>query len=161
PVVAPLGDERPLRQCSTAGPGPRRRPGDPAQQRSMNALTEPVAQRLRQLIEAVPDPSAARHYFEVLRQDAPEGYTRIVNSAAALRCAVTVFSYSRFLAESVWRDPGRLLHVANSGTFYRALSVDDYRDRLLHFLGTRAEAIDFARFRRRHLLRILLRDVHG
>jgi [glutamine synthetase] adenylyltransferase / [glutamine synthetase]-adenylyl-L-tyrosine phosphorylase len=127
----------------------------------MNTITDPVAERLRRLIDAVPDPAAARHYLDRLRREAPAGYARIVNSPAALRCAVTVFSYSRFLAESVLHDPARLLHVANSGTFYRALSVDDYRDRLVHFLGDRGDAIDFARFRRRHLLRILLRDVHG
>lgn len=117
--------------------------------------------RVNHLIETVPDPAAARHYVDSLRQEAPEGYQRIVNSSAALRCAITVFAYSRFLAESVVRDPERLLFVANSGTFYRALTVEDYRERLLGFLGERASAIDFARFRRRHLLRILLRDVLG
>ena len=127
----------------------------------MKSLSEPVAERLRQLIAAVPDPAAARHFLDCLRQDAPAGYERILHSPAALRCAISVFSFSRFLSESVVRDPERLLLVANSGTFYRALSVDDYRDRLLHFLGPRPSAIDFARFRRRHLLRILLRDVLG
>jgi glutamate-ammonia-ligase adenylyltransferase len=39
--------------------------------------------------------------------------------------------------------------------------VDDYRDRLQRFLADQPTAIDFARFRRRHLLRILLRDVLG
>jgi [glutamine synthetase] adenylyltransferase / [glutamine synthetase]-adenylyl-L-tyrosine phosphorylase len=114
-----------------------------------------------QLLASVPDPIAARHYLRVLAQESPSGYERIVSSPAALRGAVNVFAYSHFLAESVVRDPDRLLSVVNSGTFYRALSVDDYRDRLVPFVGERAEAIDFARFRRRHLLRILLRDVLG
>ena len=127
----------------------------------MNALSDRIAGRIRQLTASLPDPEAARHYLESLRQEAPAGYDRIVNSPAALRCAVTVFAYSRFLSESVVRDPERLLTVANSGTFYRALSVDDYRDRLIRFLDEKASAIDFARFRRRHLLRILLRDVLG
>ncbi|HXA48931.1 MAG TPA: hypothetical protein VNV86_01435, partial [Candidatus Acidoferrum sp.] len=108
-----------------------------------------------------PDPDAARHYLASLRQEAPAGYERIMHSPAAMRCAVAVFAYSRFLSESVVRDPERLLHVANSGTFYRALSTDDYRDRLAGFLGEPVSAIDFARFRRRHLMRILLRDVLG
>src|SRR6185312_12513912 len=62
---------------------------------------------------------------------------------------------------SVVREPGRLLHVANSGSFYRALSVEDYRERLTRFLGEETSATDFARFRRRQILRILLRDVLG
>src|SRR5262245_52375976 len=103
----------------------------------------------------------ARHYLRALQQEAPAGYDRILNSPAALRCALNLFSYSRFLSESVVRDPERLLSVANSGTFYRSLSVDDYRERLVNFVRGRHEAIDFARFRRRHLLRILLRDVLG
>jgi [glutamine synthetase] adenylyltransferase / [glutamine synthetase]-adenylyl-L-tyrosine phosphorylase len=127
----------------------------------MKVPTDPAAERLRQLIESVPDPDAARHYLACLRQESPEGYERILSSPAATRCAVAVFSYSRFLSESVVREPERLLHVANSGTFYRALSRDDYRDRLVRFLGKRASAIDFARFRRLHILRILLRDVLG
>ena len=116
---------------------------------------------LERLVRSVPDPEAARHGLASLRQNSPGGYERIVNLPAALRAAVHVFAYSRFLGESVVRDPERLVQTAMSGTFYRALSVDDYRERLLAFLGPSASAIDFARFRRRHLLRILLRDALG
>src|SRR4051794_20584611 len=117
------------------------------------------AHRIDQLIASVPDPYAARHFLHCLRQDAGAGFERVVNSPAALRGAVNLFAYSRFLSESVVRDPERLLFVANSGTFYRTLSVEDYRERLRHFLRDEAAPIDFARFRRRHLMRILLRDV--
>src|SRR5436309_15076019 len=103
-------------------------------------------QRIDQLIASVPDPAAARHFLRSLRREAPAGFERIVNSPASLRCAVNLFAYSRFLSESVLRDPERLLFVANSGTFYRALSVEDYRERLRRFLGGHAEPIDFARF---------------
>jgi glutamine synthetase adenylyltransferase len=82
----------------------------------MNPPPEPAA-RLRQLIESAPDPDAARHYLASLKQESPEGYERIVNSPAAMRCAVAVFAYSRFLSVSVVREPERLLQVANSGTF--------------------------------------------
>ena len=79
-----------------------------------------------------------------------------------MRCAVSIFSYSRFLSESVLRDPERLLHVAESRSFYRVLTLENYRERLYSFLGTGVpSAVDFARFRRRQLLRILLRDVLG
>ena len=79
-----------------------------------------------------------------------------------MRCAVSIFSYSRFLSESVLRDPERLLHVAESRSFYAVLTLENYRERLYSFLGTGVpSAVDFARFRRRQLLRILLRDVLG
>src|SRR5256885_14246289 len=115
--------------------------------------------RIEQLIASVPDPFSVRNSLHVLRQQAPAGFEQIVNSPAALRCAVNLFAFSRFLSESVVRDPERLLFVANSGAFYRVLSVEDYRERLSNFLGDHAAPIDFARFRRRHLLRIPLRAI--
>jgi glutamine synthetase adenylyltransferase len=50
-----------------------------------------------------------------------------------------VFSYSRFLSDAVLRRPERILQVANSGSFYRVLTVEEYEERLYDFLGaTRA-----------------------
>src|ERR1035437_123383 len=111
---------------------------------------------------AAPDPESARYFLARLRQDFPSAYQRIVANPAALRCAVSLFSYSRFLSESVLRDPERLLHVAASPTFNSVLTLENYRERLYSFLGAGVpSAVDFARFRRRQLLRILLRDVVG
>jgi glutamate-ammonia-ligase adenylyltransferase len=111
---------------------------------------------------AAPDPESARYFLARLRQDFPSAYQRIVANPAALRCAVSLFSYSRFLSESVLRDPERLLHVAASPTFNSVLTLENYRERLYSFLGAGVpSAVDFARFRRRQLLRILLRDVLG
>ena len=55
--------------------------------------------------------------------------------------------------------------MANSGSFYRVLSAEDYEERLFDFLGKERRdslrPVDLARFRRRQLLRIVLRDVLG
>ena len=75
---------------------------------------------------------------------------------------MSLFSYSRFLSESVLRDPERLLQVAASRSFNSVLTLENYRERLYSFLGAGVpSAVDFARFRRQQLLRILLRDVLG
>ena len=109
-----------------------------------------------------PNPESARNFLGRLRQDFPAAYQRILANPSALRCAVSLFSYSRFLSESVLRDPERLLKVAASHTFDTVLSLENYRERLYSFLGAGVpSAVDFARFRRRQLLRILLRDVLG
>ena len=114
------------------------------------------------LTAAAPNPASARDFLERLRQLFPSAYRRIVATPAALRCAVSLFSYSRFLSEAVLRDPERLLHVAASPTFNSVLTLENYRERLYSFLGAGVpSAVDFARFRRRQLLRILLRDVLG
>src|SRR5439155_23918159 len=92
----------------------------------------------------------------------PATFQRIVANTVAIRSAISIFSFSRFLSESVLRDPERLLHVAESHSFHNLLTLENYRERLYTFLGTGVpSAVDFARFRRRQLLRILLRDVLG
>jgi glutamate-ammonia-ligase adenylyltransferase len=125
-------------------------------------LPERIASRIKLLLASVPDPGGARIYLDRLRQEAPNVFERLAGSPAALRCAVTVFSYSRFLADSVLGSPERILQVSGSGSFYRVLALEDYRERLAEFLGDRVPtALDFARFRRCQLLRILCRDVLG
>ena len=115
-----------------------------------------------ELTAAAPNPERARDFLERLRQLFPSAYRRIVANPAALRCAVSLFSYSRFLSESALRDPERIPQVAASPTFNRVLTLEDYREDLYNFLGTGVpSAVDFARFRRRHVARILLRDVLG
>src|SRR5213079_1806606 len=129
----------------------------------LEGLPERIATRIQWLLATVPDADCATHFLVRLRHDSPSAFERIASSPAALRCAVTLFSYSRFLSESVLRNPERILQVANSGSFYRVLAVEDYVERLLDFLGSGhqgvPDAVDLARFRRRQLLRILLRDV--
>src|SRR4051812_36800991 len=111
---------------------------------------------------AAPDPESARYFLGRLRQDSPAAFKRIAATPGALRSAVSLFSYSRFLSESVLRDPERLLEVISAPDFNSVLTVEHYRERLYDLLGTGIpSAVDFARFRRLQLLRILLRDVMG
>ena len=128
-------------------------------------LPERIARRIHLLLASVPDPEAARRSLERLLQEAPSAFDRITCSPAALRCAINVFSYSRFLSDSVLKNPERILAVSNSGSFYRVLSAEEYEERLFDFLGKERRdmpsAVDLARFRRRQLLRITLRDVLG
>ena len=128
-------------------------------------LPERIAKRIRLLLASVPDAEAARRSLERLRLESPSAFGRIASSPAALRCAVNLFSYSRFLSETILKNPERILQVSSSGSFYRVLSVEEYEGRLLEFLspehtGT-PTAVELARFRRRQLLRIALRDVMG
>src|SRR5215469_1709289 len=129
----------------------------------IEGVPERVAARIQLLLNSVPDPTTAARYLERLRLEAPSAFDRIASSPAALRCAVNLFSFSRFLSDAVLRNPERILQVANSGSFYRVLTVEEYEERLYDFLGKDHQgvpsAVDLARFRRRQLLRIVLRDV--
>ena len=126
-------------------------------------LPERVATRIHLLLASTPDPESAARYLECMRQESPSAFDRVASSPAALRCAVNLFSYSRFLSEAVLQRPERILQVANSGSFYRVLTVEEYGLRLIESLGREhggaPTAVDLARFRRRQLLRIVLRDV--
>ena len=63
------------------------------------------------------------------------------------------------------RYPEWLLQVASAGDLHRVLAAEEFAERLLEFLGRRGAGLPspltLARFRRRQLLRILLRDVLG
>src|SRR5579884_2757581 len=128
-------------------------------------LPERIGRRIQMLLASAPDPEVVQRYLDRLRQEAPSAFDRIASSAAALRCAVNVFSYSRFLSDAVLQKPERILEVSASGSFYRALSAEAYEERLFDFLGKERRdmpsALDLARFRRRQLFRICLRDVMG
>src|ERR1051326_8288018 len=89
------------------------------------ARPERIAERIHLLLESSPDPRTATHFLERLRQESPSGFDRICNSPASLRCAVNLFSYSTFLSETVLQTPERILEVANSGSFYRVLTVEE------------------------------------
>src|SRR5262245_4879575 len=128
-------------------------------------LPERIGARIQHLLAAVPDPVNAERYLHRLQFESESAFTRIACSPAALRAVLYLFSYSKFLSESVLRNPERLLQVANSGTFYRTMDAEEFAERLLDSLESEHHdalaAIDLARFRRRQLLRIALRDVLG
>ena len=94
-----------------------------------------------ELTALAPDPESVRHFLGRLRLDSPLAYQRLVTTPAALRCAVSLFSYSRFLSESVLHDPERLLRVAASRTFNSVLTLENYRERLYSFLGTDRKSV--------------------
>ena len=128
-------------------------------------LPERIAARIEILLASVPDPVQARHFLTRLQRESPAAFERFVSSPAALRYSLVTFSYSHFLAETILRYPEWLLQVAGSGDLHRVLSAEEITARLVEFLGAEAEAppspLALARFRRRFLLRILLRDVLG
>jgi glutamate-ammonia-ligase adenylyltransferase len=127
-------------------------------------LPERIATRIQLLLGSAPDPERSARFLERLRQEAPSAFDRITSSPGALRCAVALASYSRFLSDAVLQNPERILQVSNSGSLYRVLTKEEYGERLREFLKDTAgvpPAVDLARFRRRQLLRIVVRDVLG
>ncbi len=132
--------------------------------RLAGGLPERIATRIQLLLAGSPDVEAALFYLERLRQESPAAFDRIASSPAALRCAITVFSNSKFLSDALMRFPERILQVSTSTSLYRVLNAEEYSARLITFLADRPgapEAILLAQFRRRRILRIMLRDLLG
>ncbi|MFB3829099.1 MAG: glutamine-synthetase adenylyltransferase [Bryobacteraceae bacterium] len=128
-------------------------------------IPAPVEARLKLLLESLPDPDEALHYLERFRREAPGAFERVLASPAALQYLLTIFSYSRFLSDALVRYPESILQLAGSGRLYRVLSAEEYAERLLDFLGPESRGVpqplELARFRRRQILRIVLRDALG
>src|SRR5258707_1083858 len=93
--------------------------------------------------------------------EAPAGAEQILQDQTALRYALTIFSYSRFLADAVIRYPEWLLEMAAAGDLHRGFLQEQYEDQLRAVLPADGlpRPVDLALFRRRQILRIVLRDV--
>jgi glutamate-ammonia-ligase adenylyltransferase len=118
----------------------------------------------RILLSSSPDPKTSERYLLSFREKRPESYRRLSASPSGSQFLIGVFSYSRFLSEAVLQNPDWLESLVSSADLYRVLSAEEYKERLESNLGQQ-DGIPSARllalFRRRQLLRIVLRDVIG
>ena len=92
----------------------------------------------------------------------PAACRRILQSPTASQYANQVLIHSRFLTDSIVQHPEWIEELADSGAMYRTFNQADY-DLLLtaELGGDPVTPLVLARFRRRHILRIMLRDVLG
>jgi glutamate-ammonia-ligase adenylyltransferase len=124
-------------------------------------LPDPAGRIARALLPSLPDPARALHFLNRFVSQAPEYAPAIASEKSFLRAALTLFSYSGFLAEAVLRRPEWLTEVVGRRELYRDYLREDYEERLLGALPKSGlpKPADLALFRRRQLLRIVLRDV--
>ena len=142
------------------------------QERAAQCLAELAVQlppgamaRLSLLVGASADPDGALHYLVRFREAQPAAFQRLVVSPAALQYLVAVFASSRFLSEALLRHPDWIERLAGRGDLHRVIS----RDELIAELEAQraaagavaASPLVLAEFRRRQILRILVRDLLG
>ena len=118
-----------------------------------SALVAPFGQQLQSFIEKSIDPERVSQYGEEFACRHPEDAFALANDPERLRWLTAIFAFSHFLSEELLRNPDWLFTIAD---LQHPLSRNDYKQRLS--LATPA-ALDLALFRRRELLRIVLRDV--
>jgi glutamate-ammonia-ligase adenylyltransferase len=116
----------------------------------------------QQVIDGSPDPQRVAHYLHEFGVRHPAELRALADDSEQLRRLAVIFSVSRFLSEELLRYPDWL---SKTGDLIPAFSRDDYKERLDAFLSERrlavSTALDLALFRRRELVRIVLRDRLG
>jgi glutamate-ammonia-ligase adenylyltransferase len=126
-------------------------------------LNPAMQERLRLLLSRSADPDSVLHYLRRLLEQKPAVFQRLAVSPALLQYLVAVFSQSQFLSEELLKTPEWIETMGAHGDLHRVVSADEYMERLERSLegfgpGVPA-AVEYARFRRRQMLRILVRDV--
>lgn len=128
----------------------------------------PIYQTLPTLLADLPDPDDALNYFERFTAAAPgDILEHLARNPAGLHYLLTIFSYSRFLSETLVQQPeliGWLDRPAERAKFSRLKSREDLLQEYARFEATALGAdrpTVLARFKRREYLRIMLKDVLG
>jgi len=126
----------------------------------LGKLPPPAVRTVAALLPSLPNPDDSIHYLNRLLAEAPAGAREIASDPTALRYALSIFSWSRFLSEAVIQYPGWLLEIAGARDLHRGFLAEDYEDQLERVLTPNAaiRATELAMFRRKQLLRIVLRD---
>ena len=127
----------------------------------IDKLPPSAARRVSKLLPSLPNPDDSIRFLNRLIRETPDAARRIVDDKDALSYALTIFSYSRFLADAVIRYPEWLLEISAARDLHRGFLAEQYEDLLNRSLPADGvpQAVDFALFRRKQLLRIVLRDV--
>ena len=121
-----------------------------------------IQNRFDLLLAASPAPEQGLYYFTRLRELQPAAFGRLTRSAAGLRHLVAVFTHSRFLSEEILEHPDWAEQLLDPADLQRMIAPEELRMRLEASLSPGVPPpLELARFRRRQILRIVIRDVVG
>ncbi len=120
------------------------------------------------LLAQVPDPDGALNFLELYARGAPEAVSEyIARNPTALHYLLVIFSYSRFLSETLVQQPELILWLHRTGpreNLERVKTIEELHEEFARFEAvtlSQPPAVILARFKRREYLRITLRDVLG
>jgi [glutamine synthetase] adenylyltransferase / [glutamine synthetase]-adenylyl-L-tyrosine phosphorylase len=128
-------------------------------------LPEEIQDRLRSLLAASAGPDEALSFLDRLRREQPAAFDRLVETGTGLQLLIAVPSYSRFLAEAVLLHPDWLDDLMPAGALDSLLPAEYLAEHLERMVAEEGGGIPsphaLALFRRRQVLRVMLRDVMG
>lgn len=118
--------------------------------------------KIERLIRGLPDPEAARRFLGQLAEKHPSALARLEKKEALLSDALTLAAFSPLLATTMHQHPDYLWWLERKRRDSGVRSTDELLESLARFKLTNSTLepqVLFARFRRRELLRIFLRDI--
>jgi glutamate-ammonia-ligase adenylyltransferase len=125
----------------------------------LQSLPDETASSLNEQLGNALDDERAAHYLPELESRFPGILARFSRDAAPLKWLIAVISSSRFLSEELLHHPDWLSEIPD---IHDVFSIEDYSRRLSEFLNASGaaslRAVDLAMFRRREILRIVVRD---
>jgi glutamate-ammonia-ligase adenylyltransferase len=119
---------------------------------------------IESLIRNLPDATGARLFFERLQTEHPRAVKMLVRDAGLLSDVLALASWSPLLATSLAQNPDYLTWLARERQSARVKSHEELGESLARFSSTSSQLdpqVLTARFRRRELLRIYLRDIRN
>jgi [glutamine synthetase] adenylyltransferase / [glutamine synthetase]-adenylyl-L-tyrosine phosphorylase len=126
-------------------------------------LSDELAAAVPALLRDSPDPDAALLMLAQLLNECGEQAARLLDRhPPLLHYAVLVFGHSRFLGETLLRNPDLMETWVKHGSLDRCYSREEFHESLEAFRRWSLEtdiATLLARFKRREYVRILLRDL--
>jgi len=126
------------------------------------ALPPAVLNRFDLLLATSAAPEEGLRYFARLREQHPSFFQRLTLSTAGLRYLIAVFTHSHFLSEEILEHPGWAEQLLEAGDLHQVRTAETMRDMLDADLPPGPPStLELAKFRRRQMLRILIRDVLG
>jgi glutamate-ammonia-ligase adenylyltransferase len=117
---------------------------------------------IEHLINGLPDPEAAKRFLDQLSQKSAAQGARLLKDSGLLADVLALVSFSPLIAATLLQHPDHLWWLARKRHDSGVRSKDEMLESLAQFMMTNSqvEAHDlYARFRRRELLRIYLRDI--
>ena len=115
-----------------------------------------------QLINGLPDPDAARRFLDQLAEKHASNASRLRKNEGLLSDVLTLVSFSPLLAATLLQNPDYLWWLNRKRRESGVRGKDELLESLARFSLTDSRLkpqVLFARFRRRELLRIYLRDI--
>ena len=120
--------------------------------------------RVEQLIRDLPDVDGARRFLGQLEENHPTQFAKLLKSEGLLSDVLTLVSFSPLLATTLLQNPDYCWWLNRKRVESGVRGKDELLESLARFALTNSQLdpqILFARFRRRELIRIYLRDIRG